>query len=261
MGITLVVGDAGPIRDQILELLEVRVHQVVAIGAYGVEVGNGIGSFEMPADFDEWDLLIGRLTLESGPITAIVDLGNKQIIAEDDRSSADRTGDALRRIEGCVTAVVRHRTADFPLSIVVVGPAMGTESALGITGFATLAGSLYGLVRGYAVELGELGVRANYVSPGLIRIPGVNDEQRSGEGFGLIPLARGGDIDRAGRPRDVAEVVAFLSGDDSSYISGIQFVVDGGLSQSRSSAASLFWDRQGKNAYQVASAKNARKRD
>ncbi|MDN4588179.1 2-deoxy-D-gluconate 3-dehydrogenase [Xenophilus aerolatus] len=80
-----------------------------------------------------------------------------------------------------------------------------------------------------AVELGEHGVRSNVVSPAMIRTP-------MSEGIYQDPAVRQRreQIVPAGRistPADIAGAVLFLASDRASYISGQEFLVDGGLTQ------------------------------
>lgn len=85
------------------------------------------------------------------------------------------------------------------------------------------------LSRQLAVELGRDGIRSNVVSPGLVLTPlsqrfyDDSDTRQRREGVG--PLGR------IGAPQDMAEAVLFLASSRSSYVTGQEIVVDGGLSQ------------------------------
>jgi 3-oxoacyl-[acyl-carrier protein] reductase len=87
----------------------------------------------------------------------------------------------------------------------------------GSTGYGAAKAGMEGLMRGLALELGPAGVTANAVAPGWIATePDGDDHGRS------VPLGR------SGTPQEVAELVAFLASDRSSYITGQSIVIDGG---------------------------------
>lgn len=100
-----------------------------------------------------------------------------------------------------------------------------TAGLLGYAGHGAYGASKWG-VRGItktaAAELGPE-IRVNSVHPGPIKtdmLPG----GRTDENFRYLPLAR------AGEPSEVAQLVCFLASDASSYITGGEFCVDGGIS-------------------------------
>ena len=119
-------------------------------------------------------------------------------------------------------------------SVVVVSPPLGSETTAGIAGTSLIQRGVLGLVRGLAVELGDKAIRSNAVLPGIL------DDQPPLPG--TIPLIRGNAEDRRGTARDVADAVAFLLSSDAAYITGVELVVDGGLSQCRSSGSFALWD-------------------
>ncbi|MBV9417066.1 MAG: SDR family oxidoreductase [Solirubrobacterales bacterium] len=83
--------------------------------------------------------------------------------------------------------------------------------------------ALGGLTKVMALELGPPGIRVNAVAPGQIatRMTGQEDEEPAGIN---VPLGR------AGRAREVAELIAWLASDRAAYVTGASYVVDGGLS-------------------------------
>lgn len=83
------------------------------------------------------------------------------------------------------------------------------------------------LTRTLALEYADKGIRVNAVAPGAIITPinraWIDDPKKRKEVESHIPMGR------AGRPEEIAGVVAFLSSDDASYITGQTIYVCGGL--------------------------------
>lgn len=87
--------------------------------------------------------------------------------------------------------------------------------------------ALRALTHQMAVEWGPRGIRANSVSPGMIRTP-LSEPHYKSE---AVVQARTSRIParRLGRPEDIAGVVGFLASDASAYVNGEDIVVDGGF--------------------------------
>lgn len=87
-------------------------------------------------------------------------------------------------------------------------------------GYATTKGGLAGLTRALAYEHGHLGIRVNAVAPGIINTSLSPLDEDLGR---RVPLQG-----RLAEPDEIAGVVAFLCGDDASYVTGEILYVDGG---------------------------------
>jgi NAD(P)-dependent dehydrogenase (short-subunit alcohol dehydrogenase family) len=86
---------------------------------------------------------------------------------------------------------------------------------------------IIGMTRQLAMEGREAGIRANSISPGLIESNATRNQLEDPEwaAYMLDKTLLG----RLGRPEEVANVALFLASDDSSYVTGIDIVVDGGM--------------------------------
>ncbi len=97
--------------------------------------------------------------------------------------------------------------------------------------YVSSKGGILSLTKALAVELGAYGIRVNALSPGAIETPSTNsalDELASNK---KAPTLLG----RMGNASEVAKAAVFLAGADSSFITGVNLVVDGGRSLSRES--------------------------
>ncbi|MDS7594140.1 glucose 1-dehydrogenase [Agrobacterium tumefaciens] len=82
---------------------------------------------------------------------------------------------------------------------------------------------LRGLTRSAAMELTTKGIRVNAVCPGLV-VTGLNANSPH-----LKPMIDMTPMKRSGKPEEIAELVLFLASDASSFITGEDFVIDGGF--------------------------------
>ncbi|THC47786.1 SDR family NAD(P)-dependent oxidoreductase [Streptomyces sp. A1499] len=121
------------------------------------------------------------------------------------------------------------------------GTIVNTASYTALTGMAYVGAyaatkhAILGLTRVAALELAGRNIRVNAVCPGAVDTPMTNpaqldptaDPEEAGAAVAalykkLVPLGR------VGTPEEVAALALFLTGDDSAYITGQPFVVDGG---------------------------------
>ncbi|WP_406286800.1 glucose 1-dehydrogenase [Embleya sp. NBC_00896] len=108
-------------------------------------------------------------------------------------------------------------------SIVNISSLAGLQGIPGHAAYGSSKWAIRGLTKTAALELGEYGIRVNSVHPGAVDTPMVGNRFTRGAGnFPTVPLRR------VGEPEDVGDLVVFLASDESSWITGAEFVIDGG---------------------------------
>jgi NAD(P)-dependent dehydrogenase (short-subunit alcohol dehydrogenase family) len=113
-------------------------------------------------------------------------------------------------------------------SIVLLGSVGASKGFSGFSVYNATKASVRSFARTWAAELKDRQIRVNVVSPGPIDTPGfqafANDDMREGL-KNIIPLGR------LGKPDEIAKAITFLATSDSSFVTGIELFVDGGITQ------------------------------
>jgi NAD(P)-dependent dehydrogenase (short-subunit alcohol dehydrogenase family) len=111
-------------------------------------------------------------------------------------------------------------------SIVNIGSIQAAKVLPGRTHYAPAKLALSALTRNMSAEVTPHGIRVNCIHPGLIDTPMTEWVMKDKE---ILPLILAQiSMSRAGDPREIGRVAAFLASDDASYLTGQSFFVDGG---------------------------------
>jgi NAD(P)-dependent dehydrogenase (short-subunit alcohol dehydrogenase family) len=142
---------------------------------------------------------------------------------------ASQSGHRLGALTAQQDAALATTPADELLALPMLAPDQVTDS-LHAYQLAKRGNSLR--VMAEAVRWGQRGARVNTISPGIIITPLARDELTGprGEGYRrMIELCPAG---RAGTPYEVGTVGALLMGPDGAFITGSDFLIDGGVTAS-----------------------------
>ena len=118
-------------------------------------------------------------------------------------------------------------------SIILNASIVGSKGLPANSVYSATKAAVRSFARTWTTDVKERHIRVNAVSPGSTDTPGLNDllasspvgEERRKMISAIVPLGR------LGTPDEIAKAVVFLASDDSSYITGAELFVDGGLAQ------------------------------
>ncbi|MFE0417302.1 MULTISPECIES: SDR family NAD(P)-dependent oxidoreductase [Streptomyces] len=189
------------------------------------------------ADPHAVDKVISAITHRHGRLdTVFVNAGSGSVIPLEEITQKDYERHFSVNVAGTLFTVQKA----LPLmtaggSITLVGSISASRNVPRMSLYGATKAAVRSLGRSWAYELTERGIRVNVLSPGPIDTPatyvsaGAHDEeaqqQHRNQVSSIVPLAR------IGRPEEVAATAVFLASDQSSFTTGAEFFVDGGMGQ------------------------------
>lgn len=190
---------------------------------------NGHGMVMDVNDAESITTLLGSVAGQFGAVTVLV---NNAGITRDNllmRMSEHEWSDVIgtnlnsvfRLSKGCLRGMLKARWG----RIVNISSVVGSMGNAGQTNYSATKAGVMGFTRSLAKEVGSRNITVNCVAPGFIdtdmtrELPADQREQ----------LMQGVALGRLGTPDEIAKVVAFLCGEDASYITGETLHVNGGL--------------------------------
>lgn len=118
-------------------------------------------------------------------------------------------------------------------SIILTGSTTGSMGTPAFSIYSATKAAIRNFARSWALDIKGTGIRINVLSPGGTETPGLHDLfGASGQSEELLAsLAAQTPLGRIGRPEETAAVALFLASDESSFMTGSEVFVDGGMAQ------------------------------
>lgn len=112
-------------------------------------------------------------------------------------------------------------------SIIMTGSIAAVKGFAGLSVYGASKAALRSFARTWTNELRERNIRVNVINPGPVNSEFFNSGPEDAQNYliSLVPMGRKGE------PEEIAAAALFLASDDSSFVTGIELSVDGGLSQ------------------------------
>ncbi|AGE64233.1 SDR family NAD(P)-dependent oxidoreductase [Bacillus subtilis] len=183
---------------------------------------------------EDLDKLYDIIKQEKGKLDILfanAGIGNFLPLGEITEEQVDRTFDI--NVKGTIFTVQKALSLfpDKVGSIIVTGSTAGSIGNPAFSVYGASKAALRALVRNWILDLKGTEIRVNVVSPGVILTPAY-DELFGDALEGTMENTRNTvPAGKVGTPEEVANAVSFLASDESSYLTGVELFVDGGLAQ------------------------------
>ncbi|MCV7150358.1 glucose 1-dehydrogenase [Mycolicibacterium pyrenivorans] len=172
---------------------------------------------------ENWDTAVATAVAEFGGVDVLVNnagILNIGTVEDFDMAEWHRILDInLTGVFLGIRAVVPTMKQAGRGSIINISSIEGMAGTVACHGYTATKFAVRGLTKSTALELGQFGIRVNSIHPGLVKTPMADWVPED-----IFQSALG----RIAQPKEVSNLVVYLAGDESSYSTGSEFVVDGG---------------------------------
>ena len=114
------------------------------------------------------------------------------------------------------------------LSIVLMGSVAATRGASCVSQYAASKGAIVSMTKSLAIELAPKGIRVNCISPGQVKDTRMTDVNKNKIGLDAFEAIENKHLLGFGYKHDVSNLVEYLLSDKAKWITGQNFIIDGG---------------------------------
>lgn len=182
---------------------------------------------------DRWKEVVAETEAAFGPVNILIN--NAGIVAMNEIEN--QTEEEYRRVIDInqvsvflgMKSVISSMKKTEGGSIVNISSINGLRGAPGTSAYDSSKFAVRGMTKSAAMEFAKYGIRVNSVHPGAIDTPMIAFEDAKEQIDMLIQTI---PLQRVGDPDEVSKLIVYLASDDSSYCTGSEFVIDGGVTAS-----------------------------
>ena len=175
-----------------------------------------------PAEFVEWAVE------QLGGVDVVVSNVSAQAGNDYARSFQVDIGGADSLIRAALVEMVDHDDAN----VVFIGSRAGNVGVPWMPAYAAVKAATVSMAKSLALEVARRGIRVNVVSPGDVLFPGGSWDRAQRHSPKLFEgIMRENPLRRLARPEEIADVVAFIASRRSIFVTGANFMVDGGATR------------------------------
>jgi len=179
---------------------------------------------------EEWKSVVSLAESTFGPINILVN--NAGIVFN--KKFVETTEEEYRRIIDInqvgvflgMKSVVPSMKKGKGGSIINISSIDGLRGAPGNLAYDASKFAVRGMTKTAALELAEYGIRVNSIHPGVIETPMIAQADVQDT---VKEISKNVPLKRLGQPKDITNLVLFLASEESSYSTGSEFIVDGGM--------------------------------
>ena len=199
----------------------------------GIETAAKIGATFIEhdvTDSDAWAAIVARIENEHAHLDVLINnagIFHMMGMADTERELWDRTiainqTGVFLGLQAVAAIMTRQKSG----SIINISSIAGLRGSGGAFAYGASKWAVRGMTKSAAQELSPHGIRVNSIHPGIIETAMVDEFGRKGINENVrqqIPMGHYADAS------EVANLALFLASDESTYCSGSEFVVDGGM--------------------------------